>query len=134
MIVLGMVFYASLALIAIGTINMTHASGEVLPRFGDASAPVTPSASERGKPTSLRTWLTPRNRRRQLLALIITGKAETVSNRILSDLGRGVTAINGKGMYTGSDRTILLCALTFTEVHNLKTAVAKEDQIGRAHV
>ena len=30
-------------------------------------------------------------------------------------------------MYTGSERSILMCALTVTEVHNLKTAVAKED-------
>jgi uncharacterized membrane-anchored protein YitT (DUF2179 family) len=30
-------------------------------------------------------------------------------------------------MYTGEDRTVLMCALTVTEVHNLKTAVAKED-------
>jgi uncharacterized membrane-anchored protein YitT (DUF2179 family) len=30
-------------------------------------------------------------------------------------------------MYTGSERTVLMCALTVTEVHNLKSAVAKED-------
>jgi len=30
-------------------------------------------------------------------------------------------------MYTGADRSILMCALTITEVHNLKSAVAKED-------
>ena len=127
MIILGMIFYVFLGLIAIGTVNMTRATGEVLPRFGDESTPATPFASENGKPKGLRAWIAPRQRRRQLLALIITGKADTVSNRILSDLGRGVTALNGKGMYTGSDRTVLLCALTVTEVHNLKAAVAKED-------
>jgi uncharacterized membrane-anchored protein YitT (DUF2179 family) len=62
-----------------------------------------------------------------LLALIITSNAESVANRILSDLGRGVTAMQGKGMYTGNERSVLMCALTVTEVHNLKTAVAKED-------
>ena len=93
--------------------------------MGDESATAAPSAQ--GKPKGLRAFLAPRHRRRQLLALIITGKAEPVSNRILSDLGRGVTAISGKGMYTGADRTVLMCALTVTEVHNLKTAVAKED-------
>ena len=30
-------------------------------------------------------------------------------------------------MYTGTERTILICALTVTEVHNLKVAVAKDD-------
>ncbi|HXD12461.1 MAG TPA: YitT family protein, partial [Anaerolineales bacterium] len=43
------------------------------------------------------------------------------------DLGRGVTALSGKGMYTGQERSVLMCALTITEVHNLKSAVAKED-------
>ncbi|MBK8825008.1 MAG: DUF2270 domain-containing protein [Anaerolineales bacterium] len=125
MIGLGLAFYAFLTIFAIATINMTRATGEVLPRFGDETATAAPS--EQGKPRGLRALIAPRQRRRQLLALIITGNAEAVSNRILSDLKRGVTAINGKGMYTGTDRTILMCALTVTEVHNLKTAVAKED-------
>jgi uncharacterized membrane-anchored protein YitT (DUF2179 family) len=30
-------------------------------------------------------------------------------------------------MYTGQERSVLICALTVTEVHNLKSAVAKED-------
>jgi uncharacterized membrane-anchored protein YitT (DUF2179 family) len=61
------------------------------------------------------------------MALIITGKAEDVSRRIMTDLRRGVTALTGKGMYTGQDRSVLICALTVTEVHNLKNAVARED-------
>jgi len=125
MIVLGLLFYTFLTIFAVATINMTRATGEVLPRFGDESATAAPS--EQGKHRGLRALLAPRQRRRQLLALIITDKAETVSNRILTDLKRGVTALSGKGMYTGKDRTILLCALTVTEAHNLKTAVAKED-------
>lgn len=125
MIVFGFAFYIVLTIFAIATVNMTRATGEVLPRFGEESATAAPS--QQGKPKGLRAFIAPRQRRRQLLALIITGKAETVSKRILSDLGRGVTAINGKGMYTGSDRTVLMCALTVTEVHNLKSAVAKED-------
>ena len=123
-ILLGIVFYSFLAVVAVATVTMTRATGEILPRFGDESAT---AASSHDKPKGLRAFLIPRHRRRQFLALIITGKAEAVSNRILSDLGRGVTAIAGKGMYTGSERTVLMCALTVTEVHNLKSAVARED-------
>jgi hypothetical protein len=123
MITLGLALYSSLALIAIATVTMTRASGEVLPRFGSEMVPL----SREGKPSGLKAWFVPHHRRRQLLALIITGKAEEVSKRIMSELGRGVTAMQGKGMYTGSDRTILMCALTVTEVHNLKSVVAKED-------
>lgn len=125
MLTLGVVYYGFLMLVAIGTVGMTKATGEVLPRFGEETAPVPLTGSE--KPKGWRAWLAPRHHRKQLLALIITNKAETVSQRILTDLGRGVTAISGKGMYTGAERSILMCALTITEVHNLKAAVAKED-------
>lgn len=125
MIGLGIGFHIFLAIFAVATITMTRATGEVLPRFDDEAAPASPSM--RGKPTGLRAFLAPRQRRRQLLALVITSKADSVSNRILADLKRGVTAMQGRGMYTGKERAILMCALTVTEVHNLKAAVAKED-------
>lgn len=125
MVLLGVAFHLFLTVFAIATVNMTRATGEILPRFGDETAPAAPS--EQGKHRGLRALLAPRRRRRQLLALIITDKTEEVSNRILTDLKRGVTAIQGKGMYTGADRSILMCALTITEAHNLKNAVAKED-------
>jgi uncharacterized membrane protein len=125
---LGLLFYTSLALLAIFTITMTRASGEVLPRFGeDTFFHAVPHLAHSATATGLRSWLASRQRRPKFLALIITGNPKEVSTRILSDLGRGVTAIEGRGMYTGADRTILMCALTVTEVHNLKTAVAKED-------
>lgn len=125
MILLGVLLYTTLIIIAIWTISMTRATGEVLPRFGDESATAAPSGQ--GKPKGLRALLAPRQRRRQLLALIITDRPESVSARILTDLKRGVTAISGKGMYTGKDRSVLMCALTVTEAHNLKSAVGKED-------
>jgi hypothetical protein len=125
MFILGLAFYTFLALVAVATVTMTRATGEVLPRFGDESATAAPAAQ--GKAKGLRAWLAPRQRRRQLLALVITSKADAVSKRILSDLGRGVTALQGKGMYTGKERSVLMCALTVTEAHNLKAAVAKED-------
>lgn len=122
---LGLAYHLFLLFIAIGTVGMTKATGEILPRFGDESAPAA-SAME-GSHTGLRAMLAPRKRRRQLLALIITDKTQAVSNRILTDLKRGVTAIPGKGMYTGKEHSVLMCALTITEAHNLKSAVAKED-------
>lgn len=125
MIILGFLLYLTLAIVAVATVTMTRATGEVLPRFGEESAHAAPSSEKKSR--GLRAWLAPSHRRRQLLALVITSRAETVSNRILADLGRGVTAVSGRGMYTGSERSVLMCALTVTEVHNLKSAVAKED-------
>lgn len=125
MIALGVIYYTFLMLIAIGTIGMTKATGEILPRFGSESEHEQLSAGTERK--GIRAWFAPRHRRKQLLAIIITDKAEAVSSRILIDLKRGVTAMQGKGMYTGKDRSVLMCALTVTEVHNLKSAVSKED-------
>jgi uncharacterized membrane protein len=122
-VMLGLLFYSVLTLIAIATLSMTRATGEVLPRFGEETISAMFSAPGKG----FRAFMAPHHRRRQLMALIITDKAEAVANRILIDLKRGMTALSGKGMYTGKDHTVLLCALTVTEVHNLKSAVAKED-------
>lgn len=122
MVTLGITFHVFLLLIAIGTVGMTKATGEILPRFGAESEHV-----DLGGKKDIRAWFAPRHRRKQLLALIITDKADAVSQRILTDLRRGVTALSGKGMYTGADRTVLVCALTVTEAHNLKASVAKED-------
>ena len=123
MIGLGLMLYSMLTLIAITTLSMTQATGEVLPRFGEES--VGSMFSLHGK--GLRAFLAPRHRRRQLMALIITDKAEAVAKRVLIELRRGMTALPGKGMYTGKEHSVLICAITVTEVNSLKAAVAKED-------
>lgn len=124
MIALGIAYHVFLVLIAIGTVGMTKATGEILPRFGaEAEHEELVDVDKKG----IRGWFAPRHRRKQLLAIIITDKAETVSQRILTDLHRGVTSMPGRGMYTGKGHSVLMCALTVTEVHNLKSAVATED-------
>jgi uncharacterized membrane protein len=121
---LGLAYYSFLTVVAVATITMTRATGEILPRFGgDGAHDHDDYAAAKG----IRSWLAPRQRRRQLLAIIITDKAQPVAERILSDLKRGVTALAGKGMYTGQEHSVLLCALTITEVNHLKSAVAQED-------
>ena len=125
MILLGFGAYGFLLIVALATIGMHHATGEVFPRFGEDT--IAAMFSSEGKGKGLRAFFTPRNRRRQLNAFIITGQAESVSQRIMAELGRGVTALTGKGMYTGQERSVLICALTVTEVHKLKAAVVRED-------
>ena len=127
MILLGLSFYAFLLLVGLATISMTRATGEVLPRFGGEVGTTEFSPEGDSKRKGLRAFLAPAHRRKQLMALIITAKPEAVAGRILTDLRRGVTALSGKGMYTGQERSVLICALTVTEVHNLKFAVNKED-------
>ena len=124
-LLMGALYYSFLLLMALGTISMARATGEILPRFGEDT--LTSIFTPEGKLKGLHAFLAPPHRRKQLMALIITSKPEEVSKRILSDLRRGVTALTGKGMYTGEERSVLICALTVTEAHNLKFAVNKED-------
>jgi uncharacterized membrane protein len=125
MIAMGLVYYGFLILIAIGTVGMTKATGEILPRFGSDTGHEQHADAGKGKGTH--TMFAPIHRRRQFIAFVITEKADAVSKRILTDLRRGVTALSGKGMYTGKGRSVLMCALTVTEINNLKAVVSAED-------
>lgn len=59
-----------------------------------------------------RFWWPQANPPTQYLAAIITGQGEEVAALLMRELGRGVTALEGTGMYTKSARTVLLCAIT----------------------
>jgi uncharacterized membrane protein len=113
-----LIFAIIMLLIGFGTVGLQEAAGEVLPRFG------TDAESTIGKKAA---WFRPSRRRPQLLTLIITDQHEAVSKRILSDMNRGVTAIPGTGMFTGKEHSILMCALTVTEIPQVKDLVAQVD-------
>ncbi|MEN1759137.1 YitT family protein [Anoxynatronum sibiricum] len=58
---------------------------------------------------------------------IISDKPAVISQRIISELSRGVTGLEAKGMYTGSHRTMLLCVVNRAEVAKLKKMVYEVD-------
>ena len=60
-------------------------------------------------------------------AYIISDKSDEIAKGILSDLDRGVTGINGKGMFSGEDKQILLCVLRKREIPKLRQLVKKID-------
>jgi len=64
---------------------------------------------------------------RELLATIITTKKQAIAPWILEELGRGVTALSGTGMYTGEARDVLLCAVTDVQVLHLRDIVYQAD-------
>jgi uncharacterized membrane-anchored protein YitT (DUF2179 family) len=71
-------------------------------------------------------------------AFIDSEQAETVAGRILSEMERGVTILNGTGAYTGVERSVLYCVVSRSEVQQLKTIVHETDPkaflvIGQAH-
>lgn len=60
-------------------------------------------------------------------ALIISNSPHQLSTEIMDRLGRGVTSMSGKGMYTGEARSILYCVVARSEVERLKAIVADTD-------
>ena len=71
-------------------------------------------------------------------AMIITAQPEQVSSRVIEELQRGVTYLEGRGAYTGNSRPVLYCVVSRAEVAALKTIVHEIDPdaflvIGVAH-
>ena len=71
-------------------------------------------------------------------ALIVTDLCKEISARILEEMERGVTILEGTGAYTGEPRPVLYCVVTRSEVQQLKTIVHELDPkafmvVGAAH-
>jgi len=114
------IFYALLFLMTFMTIGLRHASGEVLTSYaiGDLDFEKTFAKGKK------KAWFKNPRRRQQLLTLVITERPDDVSQRIMEDMHRGATVLSGEGAYTHEQRTVLMVALTVTEVPQLKALVA----------
>ena len=114
-------------LLGVLTIGLQEASGEVLPRYSIGSDNVWKSIANL-QPGQSKVWFRQSGKRRQFLAYIITDKAQAVSDHILRELKRGVTSLSGTGMFTGKSHSVLMIALTVTEVSHLKAVVSEQDE------
>jgi uncharacterized membrane-anchored protein YitT (DUF2179 family) len=71
-------------------------------------------------------------------AWIITSEPAVVTQKILVEMQRGVTILNGTGAYTGAERPVLYCVVTRSEIQQLKAIVHEIDPkafmvVGAAH-
>ena len=71
-------------------------------------------------------------------ALIITSEPDTVAEKILKDMERGVTRMSATGAYTGEQRVVLYCVVARSELQVLKDIVHEADArafmvVGTAH-
>lgn len=71
--------------------------------------------------------------------IIVTNHPAEVADAIMSQMHRGVTSWQAKGMYTGQERTILLVTVARFQIDELRQIVASVDSgafivIGQAHV
>ncbi len=60
-------------------------------------------------------------------AIIITRNGAEINRRLLHELGRGVTKIQGYGGYTGEGREVLLCVVTRQQTGQLKSIIYEVD-------
>lgn len=58
---------------------------------------------------------------------IISNHTDIISGRVLKDLDRGATALKGRGLFTGSDREVILTVVNRSEVSRLKEMVYEVD-------
>jgi uncharacterized membrane protein len=123
----GGVFYVAIFAIGWLTVEMHEAPGEVLPRYPSPLGPGRLINNIAEKAQELIPGTLHRVPRRQQLAYIITDKSQRLAERLMHELARGVTALAGTGMYTGKQHTVLLCAVTPTQVAQLKNIVRETD-------
>lgn len=128
-LLVSLFLYGVVIVIALATIGLQHSTGEVFPRFEGLSADFLSSVAEAGKRgLHPKAWFRPEsNKRKQLLSFIITDQPEKVSGRITKEMNRGATIVAGKGAYTGKEHSVLMVALTVTEVPQMKALVSEED-------
>lgn len=127
-IAIGFVFNGALIALGLFTAGLRESQGEVLS---------TTTSRWSGFLQRIRhiTWDTfeteiPRLARfdtRKQLAYIISDNINEVSAVLMKELGRGVTLINAKGMYTGKDHGVLMCALEARQKTMFKRLVSKAD-------
>ncbi len=127
-IAMGFVFNGALIALGIFTASLRETQGEVL---SDASSRWG-NFLHRVRQIVWETFETdiPRFARldsRKQLAYIISDQIEAVSKLLLKELGRGVTLINAKGMYTGQEHGVLMCALEARQKAQLKRLVYQAD-------
>ena len=120
-------FYGGLVVFAFLTRGLRQAPGEVLPRFDLEMGVGTGLAAAVNSVREYVPWFRPSRRRQQILTLIVTDRPTEVGQHIIEEMQRGVTRLEGVGMYSGRTHAVLMCALTVTEVAHLKAVVSQAD-------
>lgn len=61
-------------------------------------------------------------------ATIISNNPSEISVKIMNEMERGATILNGRGSYTGQDKEILYCVIGRSELSRLKNIVYSIDK------
>jgi len=58
---------------------------------------------------------------------IVSERSESIARRILDEVRRGVTGLDGRGMFTGNTKRVLFCVVSRSEIQRVKQIVHEED-------
>ncbi len=59
---------------------------------------------------------------------IVSAKPDEIGDALMDQLGRGVTLLHGKGMYSKADRPVILCVVSRSEFKRAKEIVIEIDE------
>ena len=118
-------FYILALLLAILTIGLRRASGEILANpeiigFDKDDAKEFEKIHSEKKP-----WFRRSRKRQELVTLIVTDQPKEVSESITERMHRGAPLLSGAGAYTHKKHSALMVAITSTEIAVLKEIVAE---------
>lgn len=125
---LGVLFNGALLAVGLYTMRFTQAAGEVLDHSSIMDFLERRMLHHEPEAPARRLFRPrPESRRAEFLVLLVSRQGAELGRRMLMEVNRGVTAMKGTGMYTGKDNSVLLCALTITELERLKRVVKEVD-------
>lgn len=61
------------------------------------------------------------------MALVISDQNDAIARQVLNHMERGVTLLKGKGVYTGRERDVLMCAVRRPEAAKLRNIIRQTD-------
>ena len=59
---------------------------------------------------------------------VVSSRWKEISDRVMRDMGRGVTQLTSRGGYTGEQRPTLLCVISRSEIMAFKRILREEDE------
>lgn len=60
--------------------------------------------------------------------IVISSRWQEISDRVMREMGRGVTQLRARGAYTGEERPTLLCVISRSEITSFKRILREEDE------
>lgn len=135
MVGVGIIFHIALIIVGLITVGWRESQGEVfdqqssnwIHRIARLLQRATWEALEVDLPSlPLRRM----NDRRPELVFIISDRAQEIGHRVMEKTKRGLTEMEGKGMYTGQPHSILMCACNAAQAQQIKHIVHDVDPAG----